>query len=127
MTKEGVCAVLHKADIQSPNWEKIAKLLNFDCIVLAVVFFNQWSALANHCQPSWKALAKALEDNQDHKYKQASRKALQAEGVYSVMVCIARILIAEQCHGYLAPQLKGKVQKAFEANVAAQCKLVIAI
>ena len=123
MTKDRVCAVLHEANIQSPNWEKIAKLLNLDCIVLPVAFCNQWSALANHCHPSWKALAKALKTIQDHKYKQAAEKALQAEGVYSVMVYkgIARIMRA--AYGCLASQLTGKVQEAFQSNVAmaAQC------
>ena len=96
MSKDNVCAVLHEADIQSPDWEKIAKLLKLDCVVLPVAFFNQWSALADHCHPSWKALAKAVETKQDNKYKQAAGNALQAKGVYSVMVYngIAKIMMA---------------------------------
>lgn len=97
MTTDSICAVMHKADIQLQNWEKIAKSLNLDCIVLPVAFFNQWSALADQCHPSWKALARALESNQDHKYKQAAKKALQAEGNgvqqhslnYGGSICIA--------------------------------------
>lgn len=110
MTKDSVCAVLHEADIQSPNWEKIAKLLNLDCIVLPIAFFNQWSALAN---PSWKSLAKALKTIQGHKYKQAADKALQAEGVYFVMVYKGIARIVRAAYGCLASQLTGKVQEAF--------------
>ena len=74
MTEEGLRTVMHEAGIQSPDWIKIAKLLGVDSIVLPAVFFNQWSAHSDDCQPSWKALAKALEKSQNQKYKQAAKK-----------------------------------------------------
>ena len=70
--------MLHEAGIQSPDWEKIAKLLGLDCIVLPLAFFNQWSGVAGECQPSWKALSNALKNIQDPKYQQAAIKALHA-------------------------------------------------
>ena len=85
MNKDSVRRVLHEAGFQSPDWEKIAKLLELDCIVLPAVFFNQWSAVAGEYKLSWKVLSKALKKIQDPKYKQAAIKELE-EGAYTVIV-----------------------------------------
>ena len=89
MTEERLCTVLHEAGIQSPDWIKIAKPLGVDSIVLPAAFFNQWSADSDDCQPSWKALAKALEKSQDQKYKQAAIRIQHMKGNhngYTVLV-----------------------------------------
>lgn len=86
MSKDNVCAVLREAGIKSPDWKKIAKSLGLDSIILSAVFFSQWSAFAHDCHPSWKTLAKALENMNSQKYKQAAKKASQAEGAYSFIV-----------------------------------------
>lgn len=81
MTKDSVCAVLREANIKPPDWQNIAKSLRLDSI-LSGIFFSQWSAFAYDVHPSWKALAKALENMNGEKYKQAAKKASQAEGTY---------------------------------------------
>ena len=86
MTKDRVCAVLHEAGIKSTDLKKIAKSLGLDSIILSAVFFSEWSAFAHGCHPSWKALAKALENMGGQNYKQAAKKARQAEGAYSFVV-----------------------------------------
>ena len=40
MTTDSICAVMHKADIQLQNWEKIAKSLNLDCNSLTCSFLQ---------------------------------------------------------------------------------------
>ena len=83
MTKDSICAVLREAGIKSPDWKKIAKSLGLDSVILSAVLFSHWSTFAHDSHPSWKALAKALENMENQKYKQAAKKASQAEGVYS--------------------------------------------
>ena len=84
MTKDSVCIVLDQAGIQSSDLEKVAKLLDLNSFILPVAFFNQWSAIAHECCPSWKALAKAIKIIQNDHYKQAAIEAHKMEGMYVI-------------------------------------------
>ena len=81
MTKDSVYTVLHQADILSSDLETVAKLLNLDSIIIPAALFNQWSAIARERRPSWKTLAKALENIQNDHYKQAAIKAHNMKGM----------------------------------------------
>ena len=83
LTKDNVCAVLHNAGIQSPDWEKIAKSLGLDAAILSSAFFTQWYAVARDRKPSWKALSTML-DNQ--KYPQAAMSVREMKGLSTTLL-----------------------------------------
>ena len=90
-------SVLHKAGIESPDWVRLTQSLGLDSIILPAAFFNQWTVVADDRRPSWKTLAKALGNIENFNYKQATVKAFQMEGMYSIcssasMHCIGRII-----------------------------------
>ena len=73
-----MCTALREADIQSPDWVKIALQFGIQLRISASDFLQGWYAYANGFQPSWIKLAEVFEETG---YKDAAEQIRRNQGI----------------------------------------------
>ena len=78
-----MCTALRDANIQTPDWVKIAMHLHVEIQLQVSVddFLQGWRAYANDLQPSWIKLAEALEGTGSSRSKEAAETIRMKQGI----------------------------------------------